>query len=65
MKKIKNILLVTFLLLITSLGVLYSPDIPVSELKKKYSNEFSKFISIDGMDVHYRDEGIGDAIVFN
>ncbi len=63
MKKIKNILLVTFLLLITSLGVLYSPDIPVSELKKKYSNEFSKFISIDGMDVHYRDEGIGDAIV--
>ena len=36
-------------------GVLYSPDIPVSTLKKTYANEHSKFIAIDGMEVHYRD----------
>jgi pimeloyl-ACP methyl ester carboxylesterase len=32
-------------------------DIPVDELKVKYAQSPSSFISIDGMDVHYRDEG--------
>ena len=44
-------------------GVLYSPDIPVSTLKKTYANEHSKFIAIDGMEVHYRDEGYGQPII--
>jgi pimeloyl-ACP methyl ester carboxylesterase len=43
-------------------GAVYS-DIPVEELKLKYANEFSKFIEIDGMQVHYRDEGKGTPIV--
>ena len=33
------------------------------ELKKEYTNEASKFIEIDGMQVHYRDEGQGFPIV--
>lgn len=38
-------------------------DIPAEELKKIYANEHSKFIEIDGMQVHYRDEGAGFPIV--
>ena len=32
-------------------------DIPLDLLKKKYANLHSSFISLDGMSVHYRDEG--------
>ncbi len=32
-------------------------DIPLNELKAKYTNAASSFISVDGMDVHFRDEG--------
>ena len=42
---------------------LYSPDISVSELKKTYANQHSQFIEIDGINVHYRDEGEGQTIV--
>jgi pimeloyl-ACP methyl ester carboxylesterase len=46
------------------LGIfLYSPDIPLDELKKTYTNQFSKFIEIEGMNVHYRDEGEGEVIL--
>ena len=63
--KIKKSSLILILLSVTFLLGLasHSPDIPVSELKIKYTNQFSKFIQIDGMDVHYRDEGIGQVIV--
>ena len=32
-------------------------DIPLRDLKAKYAQESSSFISVDGMDVHFRDEG--------
>jgi pimeloyl-ACP methyl ester carboxylesterase len=32
-------------------------DIPVKELMAKYANTASSFISVKGMDVHFRDEG--------
>ncbi len=32
-------------------------DIPLDQLKAKYTNAASSFISVNGMDVHYRDEG--------
>jgi pimeloyl-ACP methyl ester carboxylesterase len=38
-------------------------DISVDDLKKEYANEQSKFIRIDGMQVHYRAEGKGFPIV--
>ncbi|KAA3621518.1 MAG: alpha/beta hydrolase, partial [Bacteroidetes bacterium] len=37
----------------------YKSDIPPEKLKEKYCNEHSQFIKIDGMDVHFRDEGAG------
>ena len=38
----------------------YKADIPVERLKKKYAHPESKFMNIDGMQVHYRDEGKKD-----
>jgi hypothetical protein len=32
-------------------------DIPLHELKVKYTNAASSFISVDDMEVHFRDEG--------
>ena len=37
--------------------VYYRRDIPVEELKAKYTNTESRFIHLMGMQVHYRDEG--------
>jgi pimeloyl-ACP methyl ester carboxylesterase len=60
----KRTLKVFLFFLVLVLGIyLYSPDISVSELKKTYANQHSQFIEIDGMNVHYRDEGEGQAIV--
>ena len=39
------------------LAAFYQPDIPVDQLKEKYANSSSQFISLGGMDVHFRDEG--------
>ena len=36
----------------------YQSDIPVSSLKLKYAKLPSNFITIDGMNVHYRDVGV-------
>ena len=43
--------------------ILYEPDIPVEQLKKKYTTAASKLIEIDGMQVHYRIEGEGEPLV--
>ncbi len=47
-------LIASILLIITLFG---QRDIPLDLLKKKYANSHSSFISLDGMSVHYRDEG--------
>jgi pimeloyl-ACP methyl ester carboxylesterase len=62
-KKVKYVFYAVLIVLILLIkGAVYS-DIPVEVLKKKYANEFSKFMEIDGMQVHYRDEGAGTPIV--
>lgn len=38
-------------------------DRPLDELKPLYTNSESKFIEIDGMQVHYRDQGQGPTLV--
>jgi len=53
-------LLIALILAINS--VVYS-DIFVDDLKVEYANQYSKFIEIDGMKVHYRIEGEGFPIV--
>ena len=62
-KAMKRFIPLIVTLFFVGCGVLYSPDIPVSTLKKTYANEHSKFIAIDGMEVHYRDEGYGQPII--
>jgi len=34
-------------------------DISVEVLKNKYANQYSKFVGVAGMQVHYRDEETG------
>ena len=53
-----KIVLTFALLFIIAIVILFGhPDIPLNELKAKYTNTESSFISVDGMDVHFRDEG--------
>ena len=59
-KYIFYILLVILVLIVK--GAYYS-NIPLEDLKVKYANQESEFIEIDGMQVHYRDEGDGIPIV--
>lgn len=48
----------TVLLLVLLLVLFFGhKDIPVDQLKEKYANESSSFLSMDEMKVHYRDEG--------
>ena len=51
-----------FFLVLAVKSVVYI-DIPVEKLKEKYANSFSKFVDIDGMQVHYREAGKGMPIV--
>ena len=43
--------------------VLAVPDIPVEELLPLYGGGASKFLDVDGLQVHYRDEGQGPVLV--
>jgi len=63
MKKILPFIYLTGFALIVLLFVQYKPDIPVEELKKKYADDRSRFIEVDGMQVHYRIEGSGYPLV--
>ena len=38
-------------------------QISLEDLRKKYANEASRFVTIDGADIHYRDEGQGAVVV--
>ena len=53
---------INILLLVLIYNVSYA-DISLEELKKEYANEQSEFVEINGMQVHYRDEGTGFPIV--
>lgn len=39
--------------------VFRTPDIPMEEIKAKYADETSQYIEIDGLNVHYKQEGSG------
>ena len=62
-KRKKSGLIILILLVANALFFAYTGDIPVERLKEKYANNESRFIEIDGMQVHYRDEGEGIPIV--
>jgi pimeloyl-ACP methyl ester carboxylesterase len=63
MKKTLYIISGIFLLLIMASLTQYHADIPLEDLKAEYAPPPSKFITIDSMSVHYRDEGTGFPVV--
>ena len=54
---LKYLFLLIALLIIGFCVLNYYPDKPVEEMKAKYANAESEFMDLDGMQVHYRDEG--------
>lgn len=64
MKKSIGIILLIGLLFLIGLGIYsYAPDRSIEELKEEWSYDNSKFVEIDGMDVHYRINGNGQPLV--
>ena len=64
MKKIiKYTLFAIIAFLIIVISIYWKNDIDINELKNKYAYPSSRFISLDGMNVHYRDVGKGEAIL--
>ncbi|MEN8966693.1 MAG: alpha/beta hydrolase [Polaribacter sp.] len=61
--KRKYWLFTLFIALILAINSVVYSDIFVDDLKVEYANQYSKFIEIDGMQVHYRIEGEGFPIV--
>ena len=59
----KRLFFGTFIILVVLIYNASYADISVEELKMSYANQHSKFIEVDGMQVHYRDEGKGFPIV--
>jgi pimeloyl-ACP methyl ester carboxylesterase len=58
LKKLSKIILASLgLLTLLALLLFGYKDIPLDKLKEKYGPVPSKFVSINGMEVHYRDEG--------
>lgn len=51
------------LLVIAGLGFAIVPNVPVEELASKYADADSKFISLDGMRIHYKDQGQGNVVL--
>ena len=64
-KVVKLILggLVTVIVCATLVAVWVYRDIPASELEAKYAGPTSKFIDVDGVRIHYRDEGEGPGVL--
>ncbi|CAM3096465.1 alpha/beta fold hydrolase [Flavobacterium frigoris] len=56
-KSFKIILSFAALIIIGIIVFFGHRDIPLNELKAKYTNTASSFIAVDRMDVHFRDEG--------
>jgi pimeloyl-ACP methyl ester carboxylesterase len=51
------------LAIVVLVAVSVRADLPVRELLPKYTTDISRFARIDGIDVHYRDEGRGPALL--
>ena len=49
--------------ILTLILVARTPNVSVETLKGQYTDSNSQFISVDGLEVHYKDEGSGFPIV--
>ncbi len=41
----------------------YEADLPLGDLRAKYADETSRFLSMQGVQVHYRSQGSGDTVL--
>lgn len=57
-KFLKYLFLVIVILILGFVIFNWKNNISVEELKKKYANAESAFVEIDGMQVHFRDQGL-------
>ncbi|GAB3765455.1 alpha/beta hydrolase [Ramlibacter monticola] len=55
-----GLLLVLVLLGAAGVAVSWAPDVPVDQLKARWAPPPSRFLELDGLQVHYRDEGPRD-----
>ena len=44
-------------------ALLYRPDVPASELEARYADAASRFVEIDGLRIHFKDEGAGPTLL--
>lgn len=63
MKKLFRILAFVAVVLFIAFFAIQKKSIPLEELKQKYTNASSKFLELDGMQVHYKIEGEGKPVV--
>lgn len=59
LRKTLMVLVVLLAIVFIALLLLSNPDMPLNELKDKYTDGQSQFMEIEGMQVHYKDEGEG------
>lgn len=62
-KTVRKVVAGMAVVLFVSLASMVRRDVPVSALLEKYTNGASRFVALEGMRVHYRDEGQGPALV--
>lgn len=62
-RRVLRVLLGFLILLVVLLASGIRRDIPVSELKPRYATGASQFMELEGMLVHYRDEGSGPPLL--
>lgn len=55
----KYIFLGVILILFAGMWYVYQTPIPLEELKKEYTDEYSHFIELNGLNVHYKKKGNG------
>jgi pimeloyl-ACP methyl ester carboxylesterase len=58
LKFLKYFFLLALFLIVGFIAFNWKNDVSVEELKKKYANAESEFVEIDGMQVHFRDQGL-------
>lgn len=63
MKNLLRYLLLILLLVFIVKTFFVQPPIELEVLKERYTDEYSHWIDIDGLNVHYKDEGSGEPIV--
>ncbi len=63
MRKLRTVVLILVGIVLALIASQIRFDLAVKELKAKYANAASKFLSINDANVHYRDEGSGPILV--